>query len=96
MSYIRACSPYKYVDGISPGDYVYQNFDNIIVDYGSISDETLVEFICVMCEYYGSQYKDDKAFTDYVMGKISKRLKVKLRKEPLTDEQLLDLILKKM
>ena len=95
MSYIRAGSPYKYVQGNISGDYVYQNESKHIVDYGGISDDTLVEFVCKICDLFGKEYKFDKPFSDYVKIKVAERLDVKLRKKPLTDDQIVEIVIKR-
>lgn len=79
MSYIRNGSPLKYVEGEST-DYVYSTGEEI-EDYGSISNETIVELL----------FRFGENSDDLIMSQMAKRLaenlNIKLRKKPLTFEQ---------
>jgi len=85
MSYIRMGSPYKYLEGFSSNDYVFPTKykgKEFIEDYGSISNETIVELLL----RFGDQ-RDDLILTQ--MGiRLAENLNIKLRKKPLTDKQL--------
>jgi hypothetical protein len=74
MSYIRMGSRYQYAGGKSK-DYVWPNGEKII-DYGSISDETLVELL------HRNWKTEDSDFKDYLIFRLAKRLNVKLRSGP--------------
>lgn len=104
MSYLRYGSIYKFVDGtskdyifcgITPKVKKYRGYDehpedykNYIEDYGSISNESIVELIWRHWE------TEDKEFKEYMLKNLAKRLNVKLRKKPLTDAQSLKLHIK--
>jgi len=92
MSYLRYGWPLKYVEAESE-DYVYVTGykKEYVEDYGGISDNGLVELCCKAIDEY---YKDDPTFKEYLMKKLAKRLKVKLRKRPLTDDEIWDLFWK--
>jgi len=92
MSYLRFGWPLKYVKANSE-DYVYVTGyeKEYVEDYGGISDKGLVELCCKAIDEY---YKDDPTFKEYLMKKLAKRLKVKLRKRPLTDDEIWDLFWK--
>ena len=94
MSYLRWFEPLRYVDADSI-DYVYGTYDEkgnvYIQDYGGLSDEGLVELCCRAINEY---WKKDPEFKEYLMKKLAKRLKVKLRKKPLTDEEILNELLR--
>lgn len=77
MSYIRFGSKYKYVEGTSK-DYIYPTLDNnqsIIIDYGDISNETLVELFCRHAEI------KDCLLKEYLINNLAKKLNVKLKGE---------------
>ena len=90
MSYIRAGHPLKYVKGNSE-DYIYEvavkkGHRPFIQDYGNITNETIVELCCTAIDKaYGER---EKCFKRYLMQKLAERLKVELRKTPLTDKEL--------
>ena len=86
MSYIRAGHPLSYVDGNSE-DYVYCDGKRI-VDYGGISDTGFIEML------FDHWQTDDKMFKNHLLKRLADRLKVKLRKKPLTEKQLEKLYLK--
>ena len=102
MSYLRAGSIFKYVEGESK-DYVFPESYKKgkktiyhIVDYGSITNEGLVELFFIHVEAFDSLCPEfDNTLTDYLLKKLAEKLKVKLRKKPLTNEQVLKLMLKK-
>jgi len=83
MSYIRAGWPMKYVKGISK-DYVFPDTSGYIEDYDRITDDGLVELICL---YWRT---DDELFKQHMMKRLADRLGVKLRKKPLDDEKVSD------
>jgi hypothetical protein len=83
MSYIRAGWPMKYVKGISK-DYVFPDTSGYIEDYDRITDDGLVELICL---YWRT---DDELFKNHVMKRLADRLGVKLRKKPLDDEKVME------
>jgi len=89
MSYLRYAWSHKYVDGKSK-DYVFSHCAGGIEDYGSLTDEGLVE---LLCEAIDDHYKDE-GFKSYLMKKVAERLKVKLREKPLTDEEIYDEMIK--
>ena len=74
MSYIRVVSKYKYVKGDSK-DYVWSDGKHVI-DYGSITDKSLVELL------YRHWKTKDTEFKDYLLFRLAKRLKVELKSEP--------------
>ena len=74
MSYIRASSKYRYVKGENK-NYAWSDGKHV-VDYGSITDETLVELL------YRHFKTDDAEFKDYLLFRLANRLKVKLQTEP--------------
>lgn len=86
MSYIRWGYLLKYVEGKSK-DYIFEASDIkgcFIEDYGSISNETIVELLFIL----GENNKD------LIMSQMAKRLaenlNIKLRKKPLTFEEQLN------
>lgn len=91
MSYIRAVSVYRFVDGTSR-DYIFPSYKKVksktkyyIEDYGKISNETLVELVA----RYGLFQDEEFGFKDYIIKKLAERLNVKLRKKPLNiDEEI--------
>jgi len=89
MSYLRSGSVLKYVEGKSE-DYVFptsikkgKKWINFIEDYGDISDSGFIE---LLFEYWDTK---DKMFKEHLLKRLAKRLKVKLRKKPLTDKQIM-------
>ena len=88
MSYIRAGHPLKYVKGNSE-DYIYETEHKnkiFIEDYSGISDSGLVELCCKAIDKgYGER---EKCFKRYLKRKLAERLKVELRKTPLTDKEI--------
>jgi len=94
MSYIRPTSPYRFVKGFSNGDYVYCSQDSkgkeFIEEYNGISDDTLVELICREIS------TEDYTYKEWLTKKIAERLKVELRKKPLTNEQILKIHFKRI
>ena len=87
MSYIRAGSPLIYVEGNST-DYIFHSVGNEekpegwIEDYGSISNESIVEILA------NRFLKEDPTFRDYLIPILAERLNVKLREKPLSYEEL--------
>ena len=84
MSYIRAGYPLVYVDGNST-DYVFctedGNGNESIEDYGSISNESIIEILA------NRFLNDDKTFRDYLIPILAERLSVKLRIKPLSSDE---------
>ena len=74
MSYIRIDSKYKYVKGNSK-DYIWSDGKHVI-DYGSITDKSLVELL------YRHWKAEDKEFKEYLLFRLANRLKVELKSEP--------------
>jgi hypothetical protein len=96
MSYIRASWPYIYVDGESDS-YVFltgrkkgHRIIECIEDYGSVSNEALVEMFAT------NFHHDEEPFRKYMIEKFAERLGVKLRKKRLTDSQYMIMMDKKM
>ena len=82
MSYIRANSKYKYVEGTSK-DYVFPASDEkgnkYVEDYGKLSKEGLCEILCRMIDrQYEHQFEKK-----YFMQQLANKLGVKLRDERL-------------
>ncbi len=75
----------RFVKGLSK-DYVFLSGTvhgpKFIQDYGKLSNEGLIE---ILCRRWST---DDELLKKYIIEKIAKRLDVKLRKNPLTNEQL--------
>jgi len=98
MSYLRVGSIFKYVEGESK-DYVFPESYKKgkktiyhIVDYGSITNELFfrhIEAFDSLCPEF------DNTLTEYLLKRLAEKLKVKLRKKPLTEKQILKLMLKK-
>ena len=96
MAYLRCGSILKYVEGKSE-DYVFptskkkgKKWVNFIEDYGGITNEGLVEMFCEHIEVYDSLLPSfDRTLTEYLLKRLAEKLKVKLRKKPLTEKQLL-------
>ena len=84
MSYIRNGSIYKYVEGKSI-DYVFSTGKGI-EDYGSISNETIVELLFTFAE----KGDDDDLIMSQMAKRLAENLKIKLRKKPLTFEEQLN------
>ncbi len=94
MSYQRWGWALQYVDGESE-DYVYggsykkgKKEIEYIHDYGGISDSGFIEML------YHHWETDDKVFKEHFIKRLAERLKVKLRKKPLTVKQQLNFMLK--
>lgn len=85
MSYIRSGWSYMYVDGYSD-DYVFGTDDGI-VDYGGISNNTMVEFIAEIL-HDRNYRKDDVVYRDYLLKQLASILSVKLREKPLTYDEI--------
>ena len=90
MSFLRYGYPLIYVKGESE-DYIFPTIagkKDIIEDYGDISNSGLVEILCrAIDEYYsGGPYREEVMGT-YLKQKLASKLKVELRKTPLTIEQ---------
>lgn len=77
MSYLRYGTKYTFVEGES-ADFIFPTVDPVdskryIEDYGYISDKSLVELIA---RYLATDYPE---FKYYLVKKLAKRLKVKLK-----------------
>ena len=86
MSYIRYSHPYRFVDGNSD-DYIWcgqdsQDGEYYIEDYGKISDNTLVELLAQVL--IDNNHVHDPRYREYLLKKLSERLKVSLRPQKLT------------
>ena len=81
MSYIRCGWPLTYVDGYSE-DYIYEG-SNGIEDYGRISDSGFIELLYCLWDIP----EDYEMFKQHFIKRLAKRLNVKLRDKPLTEEQ---------
>ena len=93
MSYLRWAWSHKYVNGKS-NDYIFEDGRiGYIEDYGDITNEGLTE---LLCRCIVNSYGKKSLITKYLMKKLSKRLNVKLRKEPLTDKQIFDIMMKEV
>lgn len=90
MSYIRAGWKHKYVCGNSK-DYVFHHSGGYIEDYGYLSNEGLAEIMCRVID----RHFDDKIEKQYFMEKLSQRLNVKLRKRHLSDNEILNDMIKR-
>lgn len=84
MSYIRYGSIYKYVEGEST-DYIFSTIGTI-EDYGSISNETIVELLFTFAE----KGDDDDLMMSQMAKRLAENLNIKLRRKPLTFEQQLN------
>jgi len=102
MSYLRAGSTLRFVEGESE-DYVFptsykkgKKTKLMIEDYGSITNEGLVELFYRYIEAFDSLCPEfDNTLTEYLLKRLAEKLKVKLRKKPLTNEQVIKLMMKK-
>ncbi len=83
MSYLRAGYPHKYVVGTSK-DYVYQD-EGYIEDYDKLSDKSIVELL------FNRWETEDVLFKEYLLKKLAKRLGIRLRKNPLSNNEILDI-----
>lgn len=87
MSYIRASGAYVYVDEDECADYVFcsvgygEDAPDFIEDYGSITDNGLIE---LLYKYWDTE---DTLFKDHIIKRLAERLEVKLRDKSLTDEE---------
>jgi len=83
-SYIKTGEPYIYVNGESD-DYIFL-CDGLtkkyIEDYGKISKETLFDLIFVVNWEVG----EGKILKEYLLKKLAEKLKIKLRKKPLSQK----------
>ena len=76
MSYIRIGSKYDYVKGESR-DYIYPYREKNklkIKDYGSITNETLVELFCRHAKI------NDLILKKYLIKRLAEKLNVKMKK----------------
>lgn len=85
MSYIRAGSPYIYVEGNSD-DYIFLSAGekDFVEDYNHISDNTMVDLIARTLS------DEDPMLKDYLFKKLAIRLGVHLRLKPLTKDEWFD------
>jgi hypothetical protein len=80
MSYIRAGHPMGFVDGMSY-DYVYPTFDGehkYIEDYGSITNEGIIEMIY---QHWETPDEYDALLKDKLLRYLAERLHVKIRSD---------------
>ena len=99
MTYIRSGWEMKYVEGESK-DYVFpagEYGEFIIEDYGGISNEGLCEILCRIIDrhfdiYMGTDIKrfNPQVEKEYFMKQLAQKLNVKLRGKPLTDDEILE------
>ncbi|MCK4589560.1 MAG: hypothetical protein KAT77_03895 [Nanoarchaeota archaeon] len=87
MSYIRSGEPFKFVESESR-DYVFPS-DKQIEDHGKITDQGLVEL------FYRYWKTDDTSFKNHLLKCLAKKLNVKLREKPLSEEEYVELYFKK-
>lgn len=83
MSYIRGGTVYQYVEGDSK-DYIFSTGDEI-VDYDHITNETLIEFLAKIIN--DNWCINDKVLHNYLITHLAVRLNVKLRKQPISEEE---------
>ena len=92
MSYMRMGCPLKYFKGESKS-YVYYDVGNFVEDYNDRYTEN-----ASFCELIGTLVSrathNDEKYARKIMKILAKKLRVsrKLRKKPLTTEQLLKMI----
>lgn len=87
MSYIRCGYYLKYVEGKST-DYIFEASDIkgcFIEDYGSISNETIVELLFRFGE------NSDDLILSQMAKRLAENLNIKLREKPLIFEERLNL-----
>lgn len=89
MSYIRNGHPYRYIEDNSD-DYIFSTNDSeneplYIKDYNHLSNNTIMEFICLMLK--DQHWLDDELFVDYVITHLAQKLDVKLRPKKLSIEE---------
>lgn len=82
MSYIRAGYPLEYVHGISE-DYVYptsegQDGTEYIEDYGSISNNGIIE---ILCRHWQTGNKYDELLKWKIIKYLAEKLHVPLKEE---------------
>ena len=90
MSYIRMGHPLRFVDGNSE-DYVFLSEDgkgnNYIEDYRGISDSGFIELLY-------TYWEDKSGLKEHLLKRLAERLNVGLRKNPLSENEYVKLILK--
>ena len=95
MSFIRAGWDMRFVEGVSE-DYIFPRDDEkgntVIEDYGSITKEGLVE--CVAKQLKNP--RDDQLWIEYLMMRLAEQLKVKLRNEPLSTDEIMQRMSKRV
>jgi hypothetical protein len=83
MSFIRPGAPYIYVDG-ETADYIFESSGvgkSYIEDFKQVSKETIVD---LLYRHWNPKEKSEKLLKDYLLKELAKKLKIKLRKKPLT------------
>jgi len=83
MSFIRPGAPYIYVEG-ETADYIFESSGlgkNYIEDFKQISKETIVD---LLYRHWSPIEKSEKLLKEHLLKELAKKLKVKLRKKPLT------------
>jgi len=87
MSYIRNGWAMRFVEGDSE-DYVFNGVgkdgNDYIEDYGAITDNGIVELLFM---HWNTK---DTEFKHHLLKRLAKRLNVKLRDTPLTDDELME------
>lgn len=85
----------EFVDGIS-SDYVFGTEDSTgrkkIEDYGDISNEGIIE---ILCKIWEPKDEWDALLKKRIIELLAERLKVKLRKKPLSSDQMFNRIMKR-
>lgn len=88
MSYLRPSYPLTHVNGESK-DYIFsyknKKGKEKICDYDRLSDEGIVELFAEIVREH--KWLKEKVFCEYLLVKLAERLKVKLRKKPLSDDE---------
>lgn len=89
MSYLRMSWPLTYVEGESE-DYIFEDVDGFIEDYGHISDKGFIELL------FKEWKTDNTLLKEHLIKRLAKRLDVKLRDKPLNSDEVLDIHYKDM
>ena len=83
MSYIRPLTEYDYVKEANPGDYIFwcsggRSFPDYIEDYGSCSNQSLMELLARLIHSQKDYYKE-QLYYDYLIDKLSEKLGVRVK-----------------
>ena len=95
MSYIRAGWPLMYVYGSSK-DYVFPTSYKgkiYIEDYGHITNNGIIE---ILFRNWNPEDEYEMVFKEHLLKLLAKRLKVRLRKKPLTVDQAFEIMDKRV